>query len=365
MNKETISDMQGISIVILYMCGTSTIVVFGLLAEKDIWLANILAVTFAIIMGIVLSHIQSIFPEKDLFDIMMICYGKFFGGILALLFIWFAFHEATLVALNMQTFIVETTIQETPYIMIMIPFIFLCLWGAKQGIELLGRWSSLFVVLFIGFIVFIVILLIPEMDFSNIQPVLYNGIKPVLSGTFAAFTFPFGEIMVFPAFLYNFKTKKSSKRIYTIGLIISGIVVITSSLATVLVLGVDFAMIQYFPTYIAVKEISIGDTLQRIEVLAALIFLFGAFLKISVLILAACKGLSKLFRVSEYRFLVVPIGLHMLNLSQLEFPGRIAFSSWIFAIYPAYTFFNEIAIFLLVWLGAEIKKRKLKNRPAT
>ena len=55
----------------------------------------------------------------------------------------------------------------------------------------------------------------------------------------------------------------------------------------------------------------------------------------------------------------------MLNLSQLEFAGRIAFSSWIFVIYPAYTFFNEIAIFLLVWLGAEIKKRKLKNRPAT
>lgn len=363
MNKEVVSDSQGISIVILYMCGTSTIVVFGLLAEMDIWLANILAVSFAIIMGVILSRIQSVFPEQDMFDIMMICYGKFFGGTLTLVFVWFAFHEATLVAINMKTFIGETTVQETPSIMIIIPFIFLCVWGGKHGIGLLGRWSSFFVVPFISFVFFIVVLLIPEMDFSNVQPFLYKGIKPVLSGTFAAFTFPFGGIIVFPAFLYNFKTQKSSKRIYTIGLLISGIVVIMTSLTTVLVLGIDFAMIQYFPTYIAVKEISMGETLQRIEVLAALIFLFGAFLKISVLVLAACKGVAKIFGFSDYRFIVMPVGLLLLNLSYLEFAGRIGFSSWIFDIYPYYTFFNEIAIFLLFWLGVEIKKMQLKNKP--
>ncbi|WP_432663773.1 endospore germination permease [Wukongibacter baidiensis] len=363
MKKEVISDKQGISIVILYMCGTSTIVVFGLLAEMDIWIANILAVSLAIIMGLLIGYIQSVFPDKDIFHISIKCYGKFFGAIVILLFAWFAFHEATLVAINMQTFLGETAVTDTPYIMLIIPFIFVCAWAIKEGIEVIGRWSKSCAIIFIISIVSIVILLIPEMDHSNVQPILYKGIKPVWDGTFAAFTFPFAEIMMFPMFLYNFKTKKSSYKIYTLGLLISGIIVIMTSLTTVLVLGIDIATGLYFPTFHAVKQISVGETLQRMEVLAALIFILGAFLKISVLLLGTCKGVARIFNFSDYRFIVTPMALLMINLSHLEFSGRVAFSSWVFEIYPIYTFSFEIALTLIILIPVVIKK-KLRRTPA-
>jgi len=362
--KEVISDKQGISIVILYMSGTSTIVVFGLLAEMDIWLANILAVSLAIIMGFLIGHIQSVFPGRDIFVIAIKCYGKFFGGIIIILFAWFAFQEATLVAINMQTFIGETSVTETPYIMLIIPFIFLCAWAIREGIEVIGRWAKLCTIFFTIFIVSIVVLLIPQMDVSNVQPILYKGIKPVWEGTFAAFTFPFAEIMMFPMFLYNFKTKKSSYKIYTLGLLISGIIVIMTSLTTVLVLGIDVATGLYFPTYHAVKQVSVGETLQRIEVLAALIFLFGAFLKISVLLLAACKGVAKIFNFSDYRFIITPMALLMINLSHFEFSGRVTATRWIFEIYPIYTFSFEIILTLVILIPVEIKRKKLRSKPA-
>lgn len=362
MKKEVISDKQGISIVILYMSGTSTIVVFGLLAEMDIWIANILAVSFAIIMGLIIGRIQSSFHGEDIFDISIKCYGRFLGGIVIILFAWFAFHEATLVVINMQTFIIETSISETPYYALTIPFIFICAWAIKEGIELIGRWSSLFIILFIFSVISIVLLLIPEMNPNNVQPILYNGMKPVWRGTFAAFTFPFGEIMMFPMFLYDFKTNKSSYKIYTLGLLLSGVIIIMTSLTTVLVLGVDVATGVYFPTYHAVKQISVLETLQRMEVIAALIFLFGAFLKISLLLLGVCKGISKIFNIKDYCFIVIPIALLMINFSQFAFTGRVVMTHWIYEIYPIYTFVFEIILTLIILIPVEIKRRRMRGR---
>ena len=42
------------------------------------------------------SRILSLYPGKDLFDILQIVMGKFVGKFISILMIWFAFHDGSL-----------------------------------------------------------------------------------------------------------------------------------------------------------------------------------------------------------------------------------------------------------------------------
>lgn len=192
MNKETFSNIQVISSIVLFMSGTSSIVTLALEAKQDIWLATILSLSMAVIMALILIRLHSIFPEKNLFDMLEICFGKVIGKGVIMLYIWFIFHEGTQVLINNSQFIILTSFSKTPEIVLRILFLFVCTWAAKEGIEVIGRLSNLLLFLFIASVFIIEVSSIPEMDINNLKPVLNNGIKPIIQGAFASFSFPFG-----------------------------------------------------------------------------------------------------------------------------------------------------------------------------
>lgn len=57
-------------------------------------------------------------------------------------------------------------------------------------------------------------MLIPKMELSNTQPILYDGLRPLMKGSFQAFSFPFGEIVLFTMILSSLKSKTASYRVY-------------------------------------------------------------------------------------------------------------------------------------------------------
>ena len=62
-----------------------------------------------------------------------------------------------------------------------------------------------------------------EIQLHNVQPVLGDGIKPVLKAMFPSlFVFPFGELVVFTIILSSVKELKKSKKIAFIAVLIAG-----------------------------------------------------------------------------------------------------------------------------------------------
>ncbi|NLC51738.1 MAG: GerAB/ArcD/ProY family transporter [Firmicutes bacterium] len=57
--------------------------------------------------------------------------------------------------------------------------------AAYAGIEVIGRITDLFFPLFLGMILFSIVALAVSADFTNLQPVLARGIRPVLEGSLA------------------------------------------------------------------------------------------------------------------------------------------------------------------------------------
>jgi spore germination protein KB len=318
MRKEVISNKQGVSLISLFIWGSTLVIGTAGPAKKDAWIAVLLAATATCPLMLMYSKILSSFQGRNIFEINDLVFGNIFGKIINTLYTWFAFHLGALVINNFMQFISTVGLPDTPRVVPIMFFTILCIWGAKEGIEVLGRWAELFILFLITILCFTIPLSLTEGSLDNIRPILYGGIKPVIMGTILAFSFPFAETVVVTMVSCGFKNKKSPQKIFIYSLILTTFFLVLITIRNVLTTGERALMINYFPAYMIISRINIGEFIQRIETAVAVSFLIAGFIKVSLCLLAACKGVTDILGFNEYRFLVTPIGLSMLSTSFIE-----------------------------------------------
>ncbi len=354
--KEIIADHQSIVLVATFIFGSTLILGTGGDAKQDAWLAILVAIPMVIPALFVYARLLSLYPGKDLFDILNRVFGSFIGKFIALFFIWYAFHLGALVIRNFSEFMEIAAMPETPPMVIIFSMGLVCILALKDGIELLARLATFLLPFILLLIIIVVPLSLTQAHPENLKPILYEGWKPVIKGAFSTFSFPFGETIIFTMVLSTLKTKKSPYKSFYFALVISIIIMLIITLRNIMVLG-HMASMVYFPSYIAVSVINIGDFLQRIEVTVAVIFLFAGFIKISVCLYAACNGITKIFNLGDYRRFVAPIGLFMLICADNIYENTMEMLEWI-KYYPYYVIPFQIILPIIILIGAEIKVRK-------
>lgn len=360
MEEKPITYKQGVSLIILFISGSSVIFTPGIVAKQDVWLATILAMLFVLPILLIYERLLYLFPDKDLFDILEVTFGKGMGKIISIVYIWFSFYLGSLVLRNFSDFISIIGLTDTPEAVPLLCIIVLCIGAVKYGIEVIGRWGEIAVIFLVISVLIVIVLVINKMDINNLKPTLYNGIKPVLKGTFSMFSFPFSELVIFTMVFTAFKEKDTPKA-YIKGLLLGGILIIITSLSDILVLGVDIAEIYYFSSHAVVRRINIFGFIQRIEILTSLIFLIGGIAKISMCLLATSKGVAKLFNLKDYRFIVTPIGIMMVNLSILSYESVMEMSKWAVEVWPYYAFPFEVILPIIIFVGVEVKGKIQNN----
>ncbi|MCX7711198.1 MAG: endospore germination permease [Clostridia bacterium] len=357
MYKEQITDREAISMLLLFVIGSTLIIGIGGDAKNDAWIAGIAGILMALPIILVYSRISSLFPGKDLFDILTSILGKVFGKTVAVLYIWYAFHLGALVIRNFGEFINTVAMPETPMLVPMLCLGLVCIVAVRAGIEVLGRISTYLVFPLMAIIMIVQILAIPELKPNYIKPFLSQGIMPILKGGFSAFAFPFAETILFIAVFFSLKTKRSPYKVYFSGLSIAGVLILLLTIRNIMVLG-DLLGRLYFPSHVAVSRINIGNFLERIEVSVAFVFIVGAFVKTGVCLFAACRGIGKVFNLTDYKPIVIQTGLLMIYFSYIVYDSIMEMRNWAFKVYPYYAFPFQVILPLVIWIAAEIKTRK-------
>lgn len=362
MNKERISDGQGIRLVTLFLFGSTLVMGTGGNAGRDAWLSILAAMVLTLPVYLIYCRIISLFPGKDLMEILELNFGKIFGKLLSLAFIWFAFHLGALVMRNFGEFIITVALPETPMVAPIVIYGLLCIWGVKAGIETLAKCSEYFAVFVFALLIIYSLLAIPTMDTDNIFPIMGQGFMQAMSGTLAAFTYPFGEAVVFMAVSSALPGKRSSYKSYLWSLLIAGAMIAYIALRNNMILGPYTLKAVYFPAYTAISRINIGNFLQRMEIGVTIVFLLCGFIKTSICLLAASKGLSRVLGFDDYRILVTPIGLMMTTLSYTVYQSVMEMFEWAFKIWPYYAIFFQVFLPFFIWIFIEVRE-KIKNGP--
>lgn len=361
MEKVRISDKQGIVLITMFILGSTLIMGTGGEAKQDMWIAILLSIMISIPVLLMYSHILSSYPGKDLFDILIVVFGKTAGKIISIPMIWFSIHLGTLVLRNYGEFIKTSVLPETPMIVSIISLGFIVAWGVKLGMEVLSRWAELFIIIVIGVIILVAFASIAFARPHNLLPILYNGFNPILKGAFSALTFPFGETVIFTMVFSSLNSRASARKVFLYGLFIGGFIVLYAAVRNIVVLGADSIANLYFPSYHAVSRLSIGTFFQRFEVTVAIIFTIAGYTKICICLMAASIGISKLFDIKDYKLIVTPICIIMVYLSYIVYESTLQMKDWAFKIWPYYAILFQILIPSAILASIYIKKAIAKS----
>ena len=358
--KERINSRQLFMLIVSFELGTTIVVGLGLEAKQDAWMVTLLATGIGLLLYVIYTELFRLFPGQFLTQYIPQIFGKVLGFPINLLYISFFIYDAARDLRDFAELIIGSILPETPLAIICFFFIFVIGYAVYHGIEVISRTNELLLpsVIFLSVLVFILLLASNKIILTNLQPVLGAGISPVINATFPmAVTFPFGESVVFAMFLPYLNQPFKARKTGLAALLFSGIIITYFNVIIITVLGSDVASVSSFPLLAAVRLINVGQFIQRMDIIVIFFMLIGGFIKVTLFFMGAVIGTVSMFRLSNHRTLVVPVGLIIFTSSiyiARSFPEHLE-EGWKWAV-PFILIPVEVVLPVIMLLMAYVRK---------
>ncbi|ATW25148.1 GerAB/ArcD/ProY family transporter [Candidatus Formimonas warabiya] len=343
-----------------FLYGSTLILNPGGGAGHDAWIAVLLGMGEGLLIATAFVLLSSRFQGQTLVEICRSVYGPVLGNILSALFIWYLFHLGSLVLNNFSRFF-ALIMPETPKLALILPIMLVCVSAVKKGAETLTRCAQIFVPLTTVLIIFSTMMLINKINLQNLAPVMEVPGKKLFWAAHGAATFPFAETV---AFLMLLQALEKGAKPFT--LVLKAFIFATLFLILIVIFntGVLGATAEAFlyPSFEAARNINIGNTLNRVDIIVAINFLTMGFLKISVLLYGSALGTAQLFRFRSHRPLVFPLGILMILLEILDYQNTPQMVEFAQKYYPIYALPFQLGIPLLTLIMAFLRGLPRKGR---
>lgn len=365
MEKAKISAYQLFVLMVLFEIGTAQLFPLGKDAKQDAWIVTLLAMVGGCVLYFIYYALYKYYPDKQLTEFIEDILGKFFGKIVAFLYILYFVNLASIVLRDFGETLLTFAYTNIPIFCANAVMILIVVYMVYKGIEVMARTGELlFVIAFLLAIGFIILVVISGfIHLYNLKPVLENGATEVMKTAFTkTIFFPFGEIVVFlMIFPYISKPSKLIKS-SLIALILSGVFLTLTVLLNVTVLGVDYIERSQYPLLTLVQSIELAGFIERLDIYFLLVLMIGGLFKLGVLIYAAVTGASTLFNIQEPSRLVYPMGIVVLLLSMLNASNYAEHNEEVIEWLPMYVHFPFQVIFPIILLIIAYFKKRKKNK---
>lgn len=325
------------------------------ITKNDTWVCVIAGFIVSLPIVIVYIKLAQRFPGKNLVQIFDIIYGRFIGKVFSLFYILFFWGLVVVNLFYFSSFWLTYIMPETPRIVIIIMFVFACIWAVRCGIEVIARCSFLFVIVTAASILLVSILLIKDMKIAFILPVLNTPVKKLVQSSHIIASIPILEIVVFLMVIPYVNNIKQVKKSVLWALILGVIQLLIIVVRDIVVLGAG-AYVTTAPSFSSVRQVNISNVITRLDILYALVLLVTMFIKICVLTYASVLGTAQLFRLKSYTVLVIPLMAIAVNFSLNAFSSNME-QDYIGAnIWPFLTIPFEVIIPVISLLMAKIRR---------
>ncbi|NLJ30651.1 MAG: GerAB/ArcD/ProY family transporter [Clostridiales bacterium] len=359
-----ISKYQLFCLILLFEIGTAAIFGLGLNAKQDAWLAVLIAALAGFILLWCYTQLQNNYPDKNLAEIIPAVLGKYFGPPLVLFYAMEFMYCSSRNLRDVGELIINTTLPQTPLAAVLILFMLAIFYILFKGLEVLARTSEIMMPVAVAFLLatFLMVAVSGKVDLKELQPVLANGIRPVLDAAFPVIlTFPFGEMVVFLMYWNYLGPKNRIRKTSFLAAAVSGVLLIASTVIMTAVLGA-YAPIAAIPLVQVIKEINISDILSNLDAIGVEIIFIGCFYKTVLFFFASVLTLKTLFKIKNVRWLIIPEGCFLVWFCMVSEPNY-TYHVWLGLKYTTkYIFLPfEVAIPILLLLADRLKKKADSN----
>lgn len=311
MLKENISSMQLFMLIFNSIFGSAIVYGIGKEAHQDAWIAIMLTTLIGLGLMYLYYSISSSMPGKNLFEVMGYCFSRPIAILLSLVYVTYFLYMSSRLIRTFGEMITTAILPITPIEIVTLSLMLVIAYIIYLGLEVFARVAEIFTPYIWVFLIFILIFLLSsgEIQLDNLQPILGDGMKPLLKVMFSSLlVFPFGELVVFTIILASVTQLKKGKKVAFMAVLFAGTSLAFSSILMVLTLGVDVFQYTNFPLLSTTRLISIAHFLERLDVLVVFIMTMGVIIKSAIFIYCSLKGLEYVFR-KPYRYFAFPISM--------------------------------------------------------
>jgi len=256
---EKLSGFEIVTILTLLMVGTGILSLPRFLieaSEVDTGLIILSGGTILAIVAFIYGYIISRFPGNGYFEILSITLTRPIAYVLSTIYV---IYIIILIGLNIRIFaetLKGSLFPMTPIEIIILAMILTGGYGARLGLETLGRFAKLLFLVMTPVTVIMFSLAIPDADFSNLLPIFKISFKEL------AFAIPrvfysfigFDAILIFGMFLYKPQDAKKTGPTSVVLVMLLYLFINTVTLAK---LGAKQTLVLVWPTLSLIRSIDI------------------------------------------------------------------------------------------------------------
>jgi len=361
---DKIGRRQFVWLLLLFELGTALVLGVGTKAGQDAWIAVLFGTAGGCALYSVYVWLYRLYPGMTLVRCAQAVLGRRLGWAVGFAYMLFFLYCA---ARNMRDggdLLITSLYESTPLAAVTGLMSAVLVYVLYKGIEVLARTGEFFGMTLVGLGVVGSVLIFCSgiVRFSNLLPVLENGIQPVLAAFPETLTFPFGETV---SFLTVFPFVRESVRLWRRGVIvtaIAGLVIAYNVVLNISVLGVGIFKRSVFPLLATISMVNIAEFLQRLDAIVILSFIISDFFKIAVYMFASAQVAADLFGVRQARRLATAVGLVVWAASSW-IADNLPEHLWIgTSVLPVTLFLPfQIGIPVLLLAVAVVRKRVVKS----
>lgn len=337
---------------------------FAPISKTDSWLVVLIASVVCLPFLWAFIMLMKAFPGKNLIEINDAVFGRIAGKIISAIYLWFFL---TLTSLNLRDlggFVGKSIMLKTPQIVIITVFILLCAWAVSLGLDIVTRYSVVFVILSSIILVVTIAATSNHMRLSNFLPILRQPMKNIIQSTNIVSTIPFGELVIFLMIMpqVNIKPKKLG-RYFLPGFFLGAFLITLVVARDIAILGNTITIFAQ-PSFETLRMVSFFEVLTHMEILFAILLIILFFFKISLLFYVSMLAMSYLFRLDSYKPLILPSAAIIVVYSLIIFKSITKHLEVGRETAPFMWFIFEFLLPLLTLIIAYIRKLPQKEKDA-
>ncbi len=271
------------------------------------WMIPVISTLIIVIYFAIAVALYKNIGSLDLLDISEKAGGRVLKVIMGMLIVVFLFYE---LAINLGGFAQELkmiSLDKSPLGFVEFLFLFGIIIAAFYGIEAVARISAfLLPVIIIGFL-FITLGVIPKYQIDNLFPILGQGYWSIAKGSLYKLSAYSPFIVLF--LMVPFFRKQHLKKVGYMSILISGLLLIWSTLSFLLIYPYQVAVDNKIPVFLMAKHIEFGNVQQRVESVFVLVCSISSLLYLGVIFAFIIYVLKKTLSLKKSKPLVLPMAI--------------------------------------------------------
>ncbi len=333
-------------------------------ANQDAWIVLFIALIYILIINAPMLFIINKFRGMTANEITETVLGKFFGKVVACIFVLFFIYCFMACMLITAVFINLYVFPETPTWALLLYMIVPVSYASYKGAGTIGR-LAFFIVPFIMFtIVIFFVLGLKLMDLSTLQPVLADSTFLELNAGAFLTGARYSEILIFWIFSFWLNQQSNINKTYAGALSVFAVCFFLILLPTLTVLGVELGKHAWNPYFMYTRQVAGYDFIERVQSLNMLAWFPAALLKLTLYNFMGSYVFSGVVKAKSHKWFVIPIsiiGFGACMISMLNKSSTVEFlrSDMVFPFIVLPVTFIIPVILVIVYF---IRRKKIQKR---